>query len=203
MNHKLSDSGVTVYQHKDDKNHVVVAHRGTAVGGRKGLKDVANDLTLSVGINAGHKKRFNQRKRTTEKAIRELKPTQLHITGHSLGGGTANHAVSESKLIRDNLTSLQTFNGAATLKSLKKLSKAEQAKLKGKVTHHRIKSDVVSVASRTKAPLGGKVKTTTLKKPAKKKSLGRRLLNLHPAVKVIKGAKTSLDSHSIDNFIKK
>jgi hypothetical protein len=28
FNHKLSDSGVTVCQHKDDKNHVVVAHRG-------------------------------------------------------------------------------------------------------------------------------------------------------------------------------
>lgn len=204
VNHKLSDSGVTVYQHKDDKNHVVVAHRGTAVGGRKGMKDLMNDATLSLGINAGHKKRFNQRKRTTEKAIRELKPTQLHITGHSLGGGTANHAVNESKLIRDNLTSLHTFNGAATLKSQKKLSKAEQAKLKGKVTHHRIKSDVVSISSRAKPPLGGKVKTTTMKKaPVKKKSLGRRLINLHPAVKVTKGAKTSLDSHSIDNFIKK
>jgi len=167
------------------------------------MKDLMNDATLSLGINAGHKKRFNQRKRTTEKAIRELKPTQLHITGHSLGGGTANHAVNESKLIRDNLTSLHTFNGAATLKSQKKLSKAEQAKLKGKVTHHRIKSDVVSISSRAKPPLGGKVKTTAMKKPLKKKSLGRRLINLHPAVKVAKGAKTSLDSHSIDNFIKK
>ena len=52
VNHKLSDSGVTVYQHKDDKNHVVVAHRGTAVGGRKGMKDLMNDATLSLGINA-------------------------------------------------------------------------------------------------------------------------------------------------------
>ena len=196
----LSDSGVTVYQHKKDKNNVVISHRGTLPGGRKGMKDLFNDATLTLGINFAHKKRMNQRKRTTEKAIRTLKPKQLHLTGHSLGGHSVNHSIAGSKLIRDNLTSANTFNGARTLTSNLKISKSEKAKLKGKIIHHRVSGDIVSIAGKIKPALGGKVKTTkSVNSSKKKKSLIKKALGRHPLGLTYKAA----TAHSLDNFIKK
>ena len=205
VNHKYSDSGITVYQHKNDPKHLVISHRGTNVGGKKGMKDVANDLSLSMGLKAGHKKRFNQRKRTTEKAIRDLGGVggQVHITGHSLGGGTANYAVAQSKLIRDNLTSLNTFNTAAhpTFNGDLKISTAERRKLRGKVVHHRKENDAVSMGLKTYIPLGGVVKTT---KTAPDDKAGRgmvsKIINKHPLVKLGSLGSASLNAHSMKHY---
>jgi hypothetical protein len=175
------------------------------VGGKKGMKDVANDLSLSMGLKAGHKKRFNQRKRTTEKAIRDLGGVggQVHITGHSLGGGTANYAVAQSKLIRDNLTSLNTFNTAAhpVFNSDLKISTADKLKLKGRVVHHRKENDAVSFGLKTYVPLGGVVKTTNVVHDDKKgKSMVSKIVNKHPLVKLGSMGSTSLNAHSMAHY---
>jgi len=204
VNSKYSDSGVTVYQHKNDSKNVVISHRGTQVGGKKGFTDLINDISFTAGFTPGYKKRFNQRKRTSERVIRDLKPTALHLSGHSLGGATANHSVSKSKLIRDNLTTLNTFNAAThpVLHKQLKISKTEQAKLKGKVTHHRIANDAVSIGARVKAPLGGKVKTRkNPNAPKKRESVIKRVIGKAPVVKIAKATKASMDAHSLDNFL--
>ena len=207
VNHKYSDSGITVYQHKNDPKHLVIAHRGTNVGGSKGMKDIANDLTLSMGVKAGHKKRFNQRKRTTEKAIRELgggKPSQLHVVGHSLGGGTANYAVAQSQLVRDNLTSLNTFNTAAhpIFNGDLKITKAEQRKLKGKVVHHRVENDAVSLGVKAYVPLGGQVMTRKAKAvKQKKQGFLARLIAKDPLMRTKSMGIKSLDAHSMSQFL--
>ena len=206
VNSKYSDSGVTVYQHKNDAKNVVISHRGTAVGGKKGFTDLINDISFSAGFTPGYKKRFNQRKRTSERVIRDLKPTSLHVSGHSLGGATANHSVSKSKLIRDNLTSLNTFNAAThpVLNKELRISKTEKAKLKGKVTHHRIENDSVSLGARVRSPFGGTVKTRKNPNPPKKtKGFLKKTIGKAPVVRALKATKESIDAHSLDNFIEK
>ena len=130
----------------------------------------------------------------TEDIIRQTGAKEVHLTGHSLGGGTVNHSIANSAYIRSKLTSAHTYNAAANpiFANKQNVSRKNRKALEGKVTHHRIEDDAVSAGFKTNTPFG-KVKTYK-----QKRTTGQRLLS---AVSPFAGAsKRSLDNHSLSNF---
>lgn len=199
-NASYSDHNMTTYHHKDDINNIVIAHRGTAPGSKGGTRDLSNDMAFMAGLGGGQG-RFRRRTRQTERILEETKPTTFHLTGHSLGGGTVNHTIANSKTVRDNLTSAHTFNAAAhpTASNRQSVSRKEKRRLKDNVTHHRIENDAVSLGFRTNTPFG-KVNTMAHPDKGKKKSLGKQFLTGITGFTLGGIGKTALDAHGIDNF---
>ena len=162
-----SNSEITTYIHKDDPKNVFIAHRGTQLKSNSRRNEKHNDLTadlmFAVGMG-GHEAKMKSRKKKTNEIIKELNPTQLHLGGHSLGGGTVNDTIVNSKTVRKHLTSAQTFNAAANPVFTNGLNVSGNKKkiLDEKVTHHRIKNDGVSAGFLTNLPFG-KLKTHSIK----------------------------------------
>jgi hypothetical protein len=204
---KHSNADITTYHHKDNPKNIVIAHRGTDVGGRHGKRDIQNDLAFAVGVG-GHEGRFKRRKNRTEKIIKSLHKEhggidELHLTGHSLGGGTMNHTIANSKLVQKHLTSGHSFNSASNpvFSNGTSVSKKTKAVLDKKVVHHRIEHDVVSAGFKTNTPFG-KVKTYKLKKESdsKTKSIFKSIIGMHPLIKMKRMSEKSLNAHSLSNF---
>jgi hypothetical protein len=202
VNPKYSNSEITTYQHKDNPKNVVIAHRGTKVDGKRGMKDIQNDLAFAVGLG-GHESTFKRRKNKTNKIIRDLQPEQLHMTAHSLGGGTLQHTIANSKLVRKNLTSAKTFNAAANpiFDNNIKVTKNYKKELEDKVTHHRIKHDPVSAGFKTNVPFG-KVKTHKVAHDAEKgKTMIQRIVENSTVLgKSKKFTERGLHAHLISHF---
>ena len=194
-NKNFSDHSITTYVHKNDASHIVIAHRGTAPGSKGGREDLTSDLAFAAGFG-GHTKRMKNRQRKTEQIVKATNPTTLHLTGHSLGGGTVNHTVANSKLVRSKMTSAHTFNAAANpvFTNRQKVGSKTRKELKGKVTHHRIENDSVSLGFRANTPFG-KVKTYKHPKQKKRSRLARIAYGSFTPI-----AKKSLDAHAISNF---
>jgi uncharacterized protein YaaR (DUF327 family) len=202
VNPTYSNSEITTYQHKDNPKNVVIAHRGTKLFGRRGMKDIQNDLAFAIGLG-GHETTFGRRKKKTNAIIKALNPEQLHMTSHSLGGGTAQHTIANSKIVRKHLTSAMTFNAAAhpVFDNDIKVSKKYKKELEDKVTHHRIKNDPVSMGFKTNVPFG-KVKTHSVKHDA---NAGKSMLqNIVEKSTVLGRAKRftekGLYAHAISHF---
>ena len=83
-----------------------------------------------------------------------------------------------------------------------KISKAEERKLKGKVVHHRVENDAVSLGVKAYVPLGGKV-VTRKAKPVKQKKQGflSRMISKDPLMKAKNMGTKSLDAHSMSQFL--
>ena len=202
VNPQYSNSEMTTYQHKDNPKNVVIAHRGTNVGGRRGMKDIQNDLAFAVGLG-GHEKSFKRRKNRTNKIIKDLQPDQLHLTGHSLGGGTVQHTIANSKKVKKHLTSAKTFNAAANpiFSNETKVGKKDKKGLENKVEHHRIKNDPVSAGFKTNVPFG-KVKTHSIKHDANKgKSFLQNVVEKSTLLgKAKRFTEKGIFAHHIDHF---
>ena len=209
VNPKYSNMDITTYQHKDNPKNVFIAHRGTKVDGRKGMKDIQNDLAFAIGLG-GHEARFEKRKKKTNQIVKDLQPDQLHLGGHSLGGGTTNYTIANSRVVQKHLTSAKTFNAAAhpVFSNGTSVSKNVAKKLENKVEHHRIKNDPVSAGFMTNVPFG-KVKTHSIKHDADKgKSLFQNVIEKSTTLGQAKrftekGINAHLISHFHDGSIKK
>jgi hypothetical protein len=194
-NKDFSDHSITTYVHKNDANHIVIAHRGTAPGSKGGREDLTSDLAFAAGLG-GHTKRMKNRQAKTEQIIKATNPTTLHLTGHSLGGGTVNHTVANSKLVRSKMTSAHTFNAAANpvFGNRQNVGRQTRRDLKDKVTHHRIENDSVSLGFKLNTPFG-KVKTYKHPKQKKRSRLARIAFGTFTPP-----TKKSLDAHAVSNF---
>ncbi len=209
VNPQYSNSEITTYQHKDNPKNIVIAHRGTKVDGKRGMKDIQNDLAFAVGLG-GHESTFNRRKKRTNNIIKSLEPEQLHLTGHSLGGGTLQNTIANSKIVRKNLTSAKTFNAAANpiFNNDVRVTKNYKKELEDKVEHHRIKNDPVSAGFAGLVPFG-KVKTHSVKHDANKgKSFFQNIIEKSSVLGKAKrftekGIHAHLISHFHDGSIKK
>lgn len=159
-----SNRGVVTYRNKEDPTKIHIAHRGTKVDGRGGMKDLTSDLSIAFGLG-GHDKQMKQRKRKTERIINKTGAEEVTMSGHSLGGGTMNYTIANSKKVRDKLVQADSYNGAANpvFDNDMKVNKKTKKELEGKVTHHRMKHDLVSKGFLTNTPFG-KTKTYKLKK---------------------------------------
>lgn len=193
-----TNSEITTYRHKDDPSNIVISHRGTKLDGKRGKTDVESDIMFAFGLG-GHVPTFKRRKKRTNKIIKDLEPTQLHLTGHSLGGGTVNHTIANSNIVKKNLTSARTFNAAANPLFDNDISvgKTQKKKLENKVVHHRIKHDPVSVGFKKNLPFG-KLETDSVKHDSVKgKSALDYLIQLNPE---LRATERGLHAHAISNF---
>ncbi len=156
LNPKYSNSEISVFQHKENPKNVVISMRGTKIDGRRGKKDIQNDLAIATG-RAGHESTFKRRKQKTNKILKELDPDALHMTSHSLGSATQNYTIANSNILKkfindkDKIFSAKTFNGAHHPKYSNdiKVGNKYGKTLKDKVEHHRTHKDVVSLGMRT------------------------------------------------------
>ena len=183
VNPEHSNSQITTYQHKENPKNVVIAHRGTKVDGRRGLKDIQTDLLFAVGMG-GHQSMFKKRLNKTNQIITALDPDYLHLTGHSLGGGTVNYTIANSNKVRKKLTSAKTYNAAAhpVFDNDTSVPYKYKKELETKVEHHRIKHDAVSAGFKNLVPFG-KVKTHKIKHdPKLGKSYIRNIVEKNPSL---------------------
>lgn len=210
MINELSDNDIHTYKHNTE-NHHIIAHRGTDLLANTAKRDLKTDLKILLG-QGSHTKLFNNRAKKTEDIVKKLKEqdpeTKIHLTGHSLGGSTAQHALIKSNVVRDNTESLDTFNSGTSPLQKKGLAKSNPAYkvIAGKATHHRMEGDEIS--ANANISLIGKVKNY---KTNGKPSIARAVLDylkpklnhsitgkiLHfTADKIL----NTLESHSLSNF---
>ena len=206
----LSDMDIHTYKH-NEKPHVILAHRGTDFDAPTLKRDLKTDLKIMIG-QASHTKQIKNRTARTEEIVKKLKErepnTAIHVTGHSLGGFSAQQSLVKSAVVRDGVKSLTTFNAGTSPLQGKGLSKSNPAYkvIADKSIHHRISSDGVSENAKTS--LIGQVKSYNSKK---KPSVAKKVLDfLKPKLdhsvtgRIIhfglsKLADT-LSSHSINHF---
>jgi hypothetical protein len=208
----LSTADISVYKHKVNPHHII-AHRGTDVHSNTASKQLKADMNIAVG-NKNADKLHNDRAKQTENIVKSIKESNpehtIHLTGHSLGGSTTQHAMSKSKIVRDNVNTVDTFNAGSSIIGGKPLSSKSQAykDIAGKSTHHHIEGDMISenVGS---AMIGKVVKYKNKEKPTiaqhilklanpilKKSVIGRGLSVLGNSVL------GTMSSHSLKNFTK-
>lgn len=209
-----SSPDVATFEHESGSNFII-AHRGTDLADKKTLSaDLKQDLKILIGDKSNTKFLKNRTDKTAEIIgnIKLVNPeARVHLTGHSLGGHSAQHAMVINKDIRDNVTSLDTFNaGASPFKMRKPLSKTGGVYkvLAAKSTHHRIKGDEISAG--IDKHVIGEIKEY---EPTVKPSIGKRILNfVKPLVQKLPGMARlahfaadkvlgTLQSHSLQNFI--
>jgi len=206
VNPQHSNSEVTAYQHKDDPNNVFIAHRGTKVDGRrnKNHNDITADLMTAIGLG-GHDAKMKRRKNKTNSIIKALQPTSaLHLGGHSLGGGTINHTIANSKKVRKHLTSAKTYNAAAhpVFSNGSAVSDKVKKELENKVENHRIKNDPVSAGFLTGNVSFGKLKTHSIKHDSNKgKSFLQNMVETGTALgRAKRFTEKGIHAHAISHF---
>jgi len=207
---ELSSPDIKTYKH-NEKSHYIISHRGTDLKSDTMSKQVKADMNILLG-NSEQSKLHRNRVKETEKIVKSIvaKDPQhsIHLTGHSLGGSTAHQAVLKSKIVRDNVKSLDTFNAGSSPLQSKGLAKSNPnySKIADMSTHHRIQGDDISASIKSNL-VGKTIAYASQKKPTiaqkvlkfagpvlKRSTLGKlvhfgadRLLN-------------TLSSHSMDNF---
>lgn len=203
-----TDRQITVLKHNTD-NHYIMAHRGTDFHGTQSKKDLEADVHILSGNtenDATHKKRT----RKTVAIVKKLKGRgDIYLTGHSLGGSTAHHAMVHSKVVRDGVKQFDAFNTGASpfqTKDHKPDSKAYK-EIHNKTTHHHVVGDGLS--ENVKSGYIGKHKTY---KSKKKPTIAQHILKAvrpifekSPLGKLANfvGDKisTTLSAHSLKHFI--
>lgn len=210
---ELSSPDISVYKHNVNP-HTIVAHRGTDIGATKASKQIKADVAILFG-NKSHDKLHKDRVKQTEMIVNKLKEAnpehKIYLTGHSLGGSTAHHAMVKSEAVRKNVEQLHTFNAGSSPLQGKEISKKNKAykMVAEKSTHHAVQGDAISGS--VKSNLIGK--QITYKAPTEKASVGRTILRLakphlekSPLGRLVHfGAEKLLDtlsSHSLSNFTK-
>lgn len=210
---ELSSADISTFKHNLD-NIYLVAHRGTDLHSNEKTKQIKADLGILVG-NRDQNKLHKQRTKETERIIKSIKKMdpehKVYLTGHSLGGSTAHHAMVKSPYVRENVTELHTFNAGSSPLQSKGLSPRNKAYsvIENKSTHHRIAGDEISAS--IKSNLIGTNKTY---KNKQKPSVAQMVLNV--AAPLLKssplgalahfGASKIADTfsaHSLNNFIQK
>ena len=208
--HHLSTDDISVYKHKVEPHHIV-AHRGTDIHSDTASKQLKADFNIALG-NKNSDKLHKERTKKTEEIVRKIKETNpdhtIHLTAHSLGGSTAQHAMSKSKFVRDNVKSLDTFNSGSSLFGGRGLSPNSKAykDIAGKSTHHHIRGDVIS-ENVDKNMIGRVIKYQNKRKPSvaehifklakpllQKSALGRGVAFVGDKIL------STLSSHSLKNF---
>ena len=209
----LSSADISTYRHNVNP-HYIIAHRGTSlVDPNSSRKDVRADLNIALGnkeADALHKRRTKKTEGII-KAIKKKEPAHdIFLTGHSLGGSTSSHAMASSKTVRENIKEHHTFNsGSSALQRPPEVIPEVKAQLMEKSTHHAVVGDEIS--AHVASNLIGKTKTyNSTKKPSIAQhilALATPLLKRTFAGKLLAfGAKKALEtlqSHSLDNFIKR
>jgi hypothetical protein len=207
---QYSSPDISTFKH-NEKSEYLIAHRGTDLANKNSAsKDIRSDLNIALGNKEGdalHKRRTKQTEAIIKGIRKESPKGDIYLTGHSLAGSTAAHAMATSKVVRDNVKELHTFNsGSSKFQKPPDVSTDVKAELMLKSTHHHIRGDLIS--DHVKSNLIGKHKEYESKK---KPGIADHILKLaRPLLKRTfigkafgYGAKKVLDTlraHSISNF---
>jgi len=208
----LSTDDISVYRHKVNPHHII-AHRGTDLHSDTVSKQLEADFNIAIG-NKNADKLHRERTKKTEEIVKKIKESNpdhtIHLAAHSLGGSTAQHAISKSKIVRDNVKSLDTFNSGSSLfgdKGLDPNSKAYKD-IASKSRHHYIKGDTIS-ENVSKNMIGKIVKYDNKRKPSIARHIFEMAKPLLEKSAIGKGISyvgdkvlTTLSSHSLRNFTK-
>lgn len=210
---ELSSPDISTYKHNVEP-HYIIAHRGTFIGSTTATKQLKADAAILFG-NKSHDKIHKNRVMETEKIVSKIKETDpehtIHLTGHSLGGSTAQQAMIKSQIVRDGVKSVDTFNAGTSPLQSKGLAKSNKAYkiIADKSTHHSIQGDEIS--KNIKSNMIGTIKTYK-RPPNQLANVGRTILRLakphlekSPLGKLAHfvGNKliNTLSAHSITNFL--
>ena len=140
----LSDENISTFRNSTTGAYHI-AHKGTQVGASTGLSDLIADAAFAYGRNTAH---VTSRTAATERIIDQIDPdARISMSGHSLGGHTASYAMANSQKVQQRVAELDTFDAANNFIHPVDLRvpKETRAALDGKVTHHRMNADLVSL----------------------------------------------------------
>lgn len=207
----LSTADISTYKHNVNP-HYIISHRGTAVDSTTASKQLKADAAILFG-NRSHDKLHKARVKQTEKIVKQIKEKdpehKIHLASHSLGGSTSHEAMVKSAFVRENVSSLNTFNAGTSPLQGKGLSPKNKAykEIASKSVHHAVEGDEISRNIHSNL-IGKKI---IYKAPKEKPSVGRSILRLaaghlktSPLGRLVHfGADkllNTLSSHSLKNF---
>lgn len=158
-------------------NKVHINYTGTNVNSPR---DIISDVALATGVQKINPQ-FTERRRKTRDIMRSYGDDKEYtLSGHSLGGSILMDTLSRSKSIRDRTSQAYTFNAGYTKmfhESIKPTDKKVKRELDKKVSHHRVKKDIVSAHMSKEVAFG-------------------QLAEYNPTDKEA----DTLERHSLDNF---
>ena len=187
-----------VYFRNDDTKQIIIAHRGTDVSGFKTTKDLGSDFLIAVGQEQQGEE-FKKRNNRTKKLFKDIPDDySVFLTGHSYGGSSINESLKSSKLIRDRVDGVSTFNAGFSPFSKKGVGKTTADKLDNKVIHYRTDDDVVSSSIRVNKPFGKIVEYK-----AKEDVINKIGKAIPLPLQLIFKTRSQINTHKLDNFIKK
>lgn len=151
VSRKLNRLGYELDEKNSDKdlltikkgNNIHINYSGTNINSPR---DIISDVALSVGTQKLNPQ-FNERKKKTREIMKQYGDDKDYsLSGHSLGGSILMNTLKESKSIRDRVDKAYTFNAGYTplFHNSLKVSKPVKKELDKKVSHHRVKGDLVS-----------------------------------------------------------
>jgi len=207
----LTNKDMSTFKHESNGSHII-AHRGTDFSGDSTKGDLKSDLNIVLG-NTDNDALNKRRTKRTEMIVKQLKKDgntgEIFLTSHSLGGASSNHAMANSKVVREAVTSHHTFNGGSSpLASLPhEVGSDIHKQIEDKSTHYRMQGDAVS--ENQAGSYIGKSKVFKQKKEhkflAKVVNLVKPILDqsaIGKAVGVVaKKAVDTMKGHTISNFI--
>jgi hypothetical protein len=184
-----------LFLENDDKKEIIIAHRGTDITGFKTSPDLKSDFLISIGQEEQGKD-FRKRTSRTKNLVKEIPADyKVYLTGHSYGGSSVNETLKGSKLVRDRVDNVATFNSGFSPFSKKGVGKDTEEKLKNKVIHYRVDGDIVSESIRVNKPFG-KIKEYKAKQSVLNK-IGKKIPSpLQPIFQT----QDLLNRHKITNF---
>lgn len=210
--HDISTPQMSAYYHPETK-HYVVAHRGTDLTSPTASKDVKADLRILVGDknrDSLHRARVGQTEDIYKKIRERDASAPIHLTSHSLGGSTSQHALIKSDYVRGNTASHNTFNAGSSPFQHKGInSKHKNYKAINDIsTHHSIEGDHISASV-----AHGMIGKTKKYKSSQKPTIPQQMLKfIEPLARKSRlgtlahfGATeltNTMANHSLDNFYK-
>ena len=186
-----------LYFKNDDAKQIIIAHRGTDISGFKTSADAGSDFLIAMGQEEQGAE-FIKRKNRTRTLVKDApEDYNLYLSGHSYGGASVNESLKGSKLVRDRVDGVATFNSAFSPFSKKGVGKTTADKLDEKVIHYRISGDVPSASVKINKPFGKVVEYNP--KASVMSVVGKAIpYSLQPIFQ----SQSILNIHKLDNFIK-
>jgi len=181
-----------LYLKNDDTKEVHIAHRGTdTTGTTKTKTDIRQDLNFALGKEAHDKATQKNVNRTNNLVKATPEGYKITMSSHSLGNVPMMESLKKKKHVRNRVSEAKSFNGAMSPFTDNKVSKAVEKDLKKKVTHHRVKEDLVSANNQNSI---GKVVHHEQKDDKKKhKKIPKHLSNVFKSLDQLK-------AHGLHNF---